>query len=266
MCIWLCRIFHICWVRGGVPKEWQEAVVLPVYKGNGNKRDCGNFRGIIMFNIIGKVYGRILIERGLTEGLVGEEQSGFRKGRGCIDQIFAIKCLCEKFREKGRDVYIAFMDLEKAYDRVDREALWVILSKYGIRGKLLDAVKGFYFDSRACARVDGVSGEMFEVKVGLRQGCVMSPWLFNLYMDSVVREVKRECGEDDLDLKRINGGGLWRVNVLLFSDDTVLLGESKESLQRLVTVFNRICMKKKLSVNREKSKVMRVGKMGYRET
>ena len=70
-------------------------MVLPVYKGNGDKRECGNFRGISMLSVVGKVYGRILIERvrGLTKGLVGEEQSGFRKGRGCIDQILAIKCL-----------------------------------------------------------------------------------------------------------------------------------------------------------------------------
>ena len=75
MCEWLCRIFNICWERGGVPKEWQEAVVLPVYKLNGDKRECGNFRGISMLSVVGKVYGRIVIERvrGLTESLVGEE-------------------------------------------------------------------------------------------------------------------------------------------------------------------------------------------------
>ena len=68
MCEWLCRIFSICWEREGVPKELQEAVVLSVYKGNGDKRECGNFRGISMLSVVGKVYERILIERvrGLT--------------------------------------------------------------------------------------------------------------------------------------------------------------------------------------------------------
>ena len=92
------------------------------------------------------------------------------------------------------------MDLEKAYDRVDREALWKVMSKYGVRGKLLEAVRGFYVNSRVCLRVDGLKGRKFVVNVGLRQGCVMSPWLFNLFMDSLVREVKRECTDEGLGL------------------------------------------------------------------
>ena len=92
----------------------------------------------------------------------------FRKGRGCMDHIFTIKCLWEKDRE----VCMTFMDIEKAYDRVDREALWKVLCKYGVRGKLLDAVRGFYVNNRVCVRVDGVKGRKFEVKVGLRQGAL----------------------------------------------------------------------------------------------
>jgi len=61
--------------------------------------------------------------RAIIEKLVGDDQRGFRKGRGCMDQIFTVKCLCEEFREKGREVYIAFIDLEKAYDRENREAI-----------------------------------------------------------------------------------------------------------------------------------------------
>ena len=73
------------------------------------------------------------------------------------------------------------MDLEKAYDRVDRDALWRMLTMYGIGGKLLSAVKRFYVDSRACVRVGNKKSDSFEVRVGLRQGCVMSPWLFNVF-------------------------------------------------------------------------------------
>ena len=65
---------------------------------------------------------------------------------------------------------------------------------------------------------------MFDVKVGLRQSCVMSPWLFNVYMDSIVREVKRECVEEWLNLQSKRGGLHWRVNMLLYADDTVLMG------------------------------------------
>src|SRR5215469_16752041 len=103
---------------------------------------------------------------------------------------------------------------------------------------------------------------MFDVKVGLRQGCVMSPWLFNVYMDSIVREVKRECVKEGLNLLSERGEVQWRVNMLLYADDTVLMGETEESLQRLVTLFDRICGKRKVRINGEKSKVMRVGDNG----
>ena len=72
--------------------------------------------------------------------------------------------------------------------------------------------------------------DLFDVKVGLRQGCVMSPWLFNVYMDSIGREVKRECVEVGLNLQSERGGDQWRVNMLLYVDDTVLMGEIEQSL------------------------------------
>ena len=81
-----------------------------------------------------------------------------------------------------------FLDLEKAYDRVDRDAMWNVLRLYGIDGRLLRGVRSLYVGSKACVRV-GNEGEWFPVRVGLRQGCVMSLWLFNLYIDGVVREV-----------------------------------------------------------------------------
>ncbi len=74
------------------------------------------------------------------------------------------------------------MDLEKAYDRVDWLALWDVLKTYGVGGKLLRVVKSFYEESSACVKISGETSEHFEIKVGLRQECVMSPWLFNIYM------------------------------------------------------------------------------------
>src|SRR5215469_15902191 len=112
----------------------------------------------------------------------------------------------------------------------------MVVRKYGVNGRLLTALKSFYVNSRACVKVDGWVGEMLDVKVGLRQGCVMSPWLFNVDMDSIVREVKREYMEEGLNLQSERGGEVqWRVNMLLYADDTVLTGETEESLQRLVT-------------------------------
>ncbi len=88
----------------------------------------------------------------------------------------------ERILAKGKKLYAAFMDLEKAYDRVDWLALWDGLKTYGVGGKLLSA-KSFYEKAPARVKISGETSEHFEIKVGLRQGCVMSPWLFNIYMD-----------------------------------------------------------------------------------
>ena len=193
--------------------------------------------------------------------MVGEEQSGFRRGRGCMDQLFVVRQVCEKYLRKGKEVFWAFMDLEKAYDRVDRAALWSVLQVYGIGGGLLRAVKSFYENSRACVRVGKEQSDWFEVNVGLRQGCVMSPWLFNVYMDGVVREVNARVQGAGLALVGENGGE-WRLSQLLFADDTALVAESEEGLKRLVKEFGRVCDRRKLRVNVGKSKVMRCAREG----
>ena len=91
-----------------------------------------------------------------------------------MDQVFALRSIVEKYLEKKRDVFVAFMDLEKAYDRVDRDAMWRVLQMYGVNGRLIEAIKGFYVESKSCVRVDGKESDVFDVRVGLRQGCVMS--------------------------------------------------------------------------------------------
>ena len=87
------------------------------------------------------------------------------------------------------------MDLEKAYDRVDSDAMWRVLGMYGINGQLLKAVQSLYEKSEACVRVFREESEWFEVGLGLRQGCVMSPWLFNLFMDALMKEVGEKAGD-----------------------------------------------------------------------
>lgn len=258
---WLLRLFNVCMNSGKVPLDWKSAIIVPIYKGKGEKKECKNFRGISLLSIPGKVYGRILIERVVqrTERLMGEEQCGFRKGRGCVDQIFALRNIMEKSLEVNKELFVAFMDLEKAYDRVDWKALWEVLRTYGVGGSLLKAVQSFYCEGRASVRVNREKGRWFPVKVGLRQGCVMSPGLFNIFIDSVVKEVNArvlEKGTEMVDGQKCK----WEVNQLLFADDTALVGDSEEKLQRLVTEFGMVCYNRKLKVNADKSKVMRVSR------
>ena len=118
------------------------------------------------------------------------------------------------------------MDLKKAYDRISKEALWQVLRLYGAGGELQKAVQSFYADSKTCVRIGNEVSEWFSVNVGVRQGCVISPWFFNLYMDGVVWEVQaRTLGRG----AQLVGDGEEKLEAcqLLFADDTVLVTNSK---------------------------------------
>ena len=136
---WMVRLLNVCMSSGRVPSEWKMGCIVPLYKGKGDPLECRNSRGISLLSVPAKVYGKILIRRVIenSEGQVGEEQSGFRKGRGCTDQVFVLRQVCEKMKEKGKQAWIAFMDLEKAYDRIDRHAMWQVMRIYGIGGRVL---------------------------------------------------------------------------------------------------------------------------------
>ena len=119
--------------------------------------------------------------------------------------------------------------------------LWV----YGVGGNLLKVVQSFHVDSRVCVRVGNGVSECFPVNVGLIQGCVMSPWLFNVYMDGVVRDVNVGGLGKGLELQSANRGS-FEINQLLFADDTALVADSKEKLCRLVSEVGIVCERKKV--------------------
>ena len=135
---------------GVVPKDWRCGCIVPLYKGKGDKCERSNSRGISLLSVVGKLLGRVLIKRGRV---IGEEQCVFRQGRGCMDQVFAVRQVCEKYLTNWKDVFWAFVDLENAYDTIDRHGMRQMLRVYVVGGKLFKSVQSFYVDSRACVRV-----------------------------------------------------------------------------------------------------------------
>ncbi len=100
---------------------------------------------------------------------------------------------------------------------------------YGVGGKLLSAIKSFYEEVSTCVKISGKTSEHFEVKVVLRQGCVMSPWLFSIYIDGVMREMKGKVGE--VGIRMYAEGKKWVLNSNLFADDTVLIAENESDIK-----------------------------------
>ena len=187
---WMTDLCNLCLENGEVPQDWRDAIIVALYKGKGVRSECKNFRGISLLSIPGKVFGKMVIERvrKLTCERVWDVQSGFMPGRSCIDQVFSLRMIVEKYLAVDRKVFSVFIDLEKAYDRVDRLLLWKVLAEYGVNGKLLRAIQAMYDNSRACVRMSGRESGLFQIDKGVRQGCVMSPWLFNVFLDACMHE------------------------------------------------------------------------------
>jgi hypothetical protein len=135
--------------------------------------------------------------------------------------------------------------------------MWEVLGMYGVGGRILGAITRMFEEITVCVRIGRKLGWKFKVEVGLLQGRVMSPWLFNIFIDGMVREVNARVLERGEALMG-DSGGEWQVNQILYADGTAVLADEECKFQRLVSEFGRVCERRKLSVNVANSKVMRV--------
>uniref|UniRef100_A0AAQ4R3P6 Reverse transcriptase domain-containing protein n=1 Tax=Gasterosteus aculeatus aculeatus TaxID=481459 RepID=A0AAQ4R3P6_GASAC len=245
---WMTRLFNIAWKSGTVPKEWQTGVVVPLFK-KGDQRLCAYYRGITLLSLPGKVFSKVLERRirPIVKPRIEEEQCGFRPGRGTTDQLFTLSRIIEGAWEYAHPVYICFVDLEKAYDRVPREKLWEVLREYGVRGSLLGAIQSLYAQSESCVRVLGSKWKAFPVGVGLRQGCALSPILFVFFMERISR---RSQGGEGLQFRGL------RISSLLFADDVVLMASSVCDLQLSLERFAVECEAVGMRISTSKSEAM----------
>ncbi|TWW65506.1 R2DM Retrovirus-related Pol polyprotein from type II retrotransposable element [Takifugu flavidus] len=245
---WLTRLCNIAWTSGAVPLDWQTGVVVPLFK-KGDRRVCSNYRGITLLSLPGKVYSGVLERRvrRIVEPRIQEEQCGFRPGRGTVDQLYTLSRVFEGTWEFAQPVHMCFVDLEKAFDRVPRGVLWGVLREYGVSGPLIRAVRSLYDRCQSLVRIAGSKSNSFPVRVGLRQGCPLSPILFIIFMDRISR-----CSHG---VEGIRFGDL-RIASLLFADDVVLLASSARDLQLSLDRFAAACEAAGMRISTSKSEAM----------
>ena len=176
------RLHHIitnAWEVGSVPQAWKDASIVTVYK-KGDRTDCGNYRGISLLSIAGKIFARFLLNRlstHTTPEVVPETKCGFRGNWNTVDMILCLRQLQEKCIEQDQPLYMVFVDFSKAFDTVGKTGLWQLLRKYGCPEKFTTMIKALHTGNMANASVGEEVSESFNVTNGVKQGCVQAPTL-----------------------------------------------------------------------------------------
>jgi sorting nexin-29 len=130
---------------------------------------------------------RILLNRlkPQAEKIIAEEQAGFRAGRSTTEQIFNLRILCEKYLQHQQDLYHVFVDFKKAFDRVWHAALWATMRLYNINANLITVIEHLYDKATSAVYFNGSKGDWFRTTVRVRQGCLLSPTLFNIFLERI---------------------------------------------------------------------------------
>ena len=157
----LLDLLQKIFVQEKMPEEWRNSVIVPIFKEKGDIQDCGNYRGIKMISHTMTIWERIIDRRLREETSIGEEQFGFMPGRGTTDAIFAARQVIEKHREMQKALHLVFIDLEKAYDRVPRQEVWMCLREHGVPEKYVRLVRDTYEDARTQVKTSiGLTGKI----------------------------------------------------------------------------------------------------------
>ena len=180
-------------------------------------------------------------------------QAGFRKGRGTRDQIANILWIIEKAREFQKNIYFFFIDYAKAFDCVDHNKLWKILKEMGIPGHLTCLLRNLYSGQEAAVRTGHETTDWFQIGKGVCQGCILSPCLFNLYAEYILRDAGLEEAQVGIKISGRN------INNLRYVDDTTLLAESKEDRKSLLMKVKEESEKVGLKLNIQKTEIMASG-------
>ena len=152
-------------------------------------------------------------------------QAGFRKGRGTRDQIASIHWIMEKARELHKNIYFCFIDYAKVFDCVDHNILWKILKEMGIPDHLTCLLRNLYTGQEATVRTGHETTGLFQIGKEVRQGCILTPCLFNLYAEYIMRYAGLEEAQAGIKIAGRN------TNNLRYADDTTLMAESEEELK-----------------------------------
>ncbi|VDP59331.1 unnamed protein product [Schistosoma curassoni] len=228
--------------------DWKEGHLVKI-----PKKQCENYKGITLLSIPGKVFNRVLLNRmkGAADAQLRDQQAGFRKDRLCTDQIATLWIIVEQSVEWNSSLFINFIDYEKAFDSVDRRTLWKLLRHYGVLENIVNIIRNSY-DGLQCKVVHGgLLTDAFQVRTRVRQGCLLSPFLFLLVVDWIMRTSTSE-GKHGIQWTAQN-----QLNDLDFAGDLALLSHTHEQMQIKAASVAAVSASVDLNIHKGKTKVLK---------
>ena len=188
-----------------VPAQWASGFIVPIHKG-GSAMITSNYRGISITSSLGKLFTSIINERlynfMTTKNILHPAQIGFMKGKRTSDHIFVLKCIIEEAKSKRKPIYACFVDLKKAFDTVWRDGLYYkLFFDCGMSSKFVNVMRSLYNNVTGSVKLhNGGTSNEFDISIGLRQGCNLSPYLFNLYINDLCK-ILDQANIDPVSLK-----------------------------------------------------------------
>ena len=251
----LLKLFNFILSSGIYPTVWCDSLITPIYK-SGKKDDPGNYRGICVSSNLGKIFCMIMNKRITKHFQVNKTiencQIGFQAGNRTSDHIFTIRTLVDKYvhNTKCGKLYTCFVDFKKAFDSVWHDGLFYKLLVNGIGGKTYDIIKSMYSKTNCAIKIGQNKTRSFQYNRGVRQGCVLSPSLFNLFIDELPKNLKL-FDTDPVILPNND-----KLSCLMYADDLILVSLSKQGLQQSLNILQTFCSDWGMEVNKKKTKVM----------
>ena len=191
ICI-LSKLFNLFVFTGHIPASFGISYTVPIPKADSRTRalSVNDFRGISISPVISKLFEMSVFEKFSDHFITSDHQFGFKKHLGCREAIFSVRNVIETFISNGSTVNVCTLDLSKAFDRMNHYALFLKLMKRHVPGKILSILELWFSVSVSCVKWDGQLSRFFRLEAGVRQGGVLSPTLFSIYIDGIIDRVK----------------------------------------------------------------------------
>ena len=251
----LARLFNLIIETGTVPDKFGLSYTIPLLKANSGSMSksltASDFRGISISPVLSKVFENCILQRYKHFFITSDNQFGFKKLLGCSHAIYTVRQSVEYFTKSGTTVNLCALDLSKAFDKVNHFGLYIKLMNRAVPIMLLKVLEHWFSIHTTCVRFGSAMSSFVSLKCGVRQGGVLSPHLFSIYIDDVIKHISssKYC----CDVRFVC------VNIFMYADDLILMSPSVTVLQNLFKIVEEELMALEMSINPSKSSCIRFG-------